>query len=553
MGVQPGGNADSQLHTAAASGWLDDEATSWQTVGLGTNATLREQPAWNGHESGVPSEPGNTPGQSAAAAGNGKGSIAAVTHQADTPQTAALAGDACRAHGNDADQHIAAGGAETSDAPQTPEDGDSSVAAVPDGTEGGPLDTNPAVAGTSEIEEGGRTIDNGLPSLEEDCPKLASAGARLINVVSVQHTTVKVEGDATSDPSTKAQRSEANASVSESQKAIQPVSFHPTPVPTAVSSPGPSEDVLPITAEHATGTVSTAAVTAPQIAQAMECPDPIATAEQRTAGDWMEGSTSATAAASGSKPRRLPAPLEVAEAEAELVDKVEGMQHNRLAAERDQREALDAGRAAEFGRERTARADSFAEEDRKLLAAEERRLAEIRREADLGRLQRGAEFEETEEALSGLVDRPPAPAVRKDGVAAGAAGTTGATPMPVRGMRPQHYTEQETLPDGIKNSLARPPDKVLDDMEMMEARAKAAGGGINLEAFERVEQRQRARQVERLEILHGQTEEEKSATMLRMAVRLQMFFRQKIAKMRVARLKHARSASKGKVRFGSSK
>ncbi|CBN77304.1 conserved unknown protein [Ectocarpus siliculosus] len=289
-----------------------------------------------------------------------------------------------------------------------------------------------------------------------------------------------------------------------------------------------------ITADTKTN-AGAAVVTAPQIAQAMECPDPIATPEQRTVGDWMQGTEHSTAASNG-RPRRLPEPLAVAVAEAELADKVDKLQSKCLAAEREQNEALNEERASKFGRERAARAEGLAEQDRLTLEAEKRRLAELRREADLGRLQRGAEFHENDEV----------PAVEPRRSAA--AETTGATPMPVRGMRPQHFTEQENLPESIKNSLDRPADKVLDEMQRLEARAKAAGGsGMTLEAFERVEQRQQVRQIERLEILHGQTAEEKAATMLAMAVRLQMFARQRLARMRVERLKYALSTSQEKI------
>ncbi|CAB1101509.1 unnamed protein product [Ectocarpus sp. CCAP 1310/34] len=289
-----------------------------------------------------------------------------------------------------------------------------------------------------------------------------------------------------------------------------------------------------ITADTKTN-AGAAVVTAPQIAQAMECPDPIATPEQRTAGDWMQGTEHSTAASNGG-PCRLPEPLAVAVAEAELAEKVDRLQFNRLAAEREQNEALNDERASKFERERAARAKGFVEQDRLTLEAEKRRLAELRREADLSRLQRGAEFDENDEVLA-VAPRRSAPAE-----------TTGATPMPVRGMRPQHFTEQEELPASIKKSLNRPADKVLDEMQRLEARAKAAGGsGMTLEAFERVEQRQQVRQIERLEILHGQTAEEKAVTMLAMAVRLQMFARQRLARMRVERLKYALSTSQEKI------
>ncbi len=302
------------------------------------------------------------------------------------------------------------------------------------------------------------------------------------------------------------------------------------PIPTTAPQvvPGAADSASPVASTAAEG-----AATAPQIALAMECPDPVSTVEQRTAGDWTEGSTR-----DGGEKHRLPAPLAVAEAEAELEEKVDRLRSRRLEAEREAREALDAERAQKFGRERASRAEGFAEEDRRALATEERRLADLRREVDLGRLQRGAEFQEKDDVLAAAVGATakPAPAL-----------TTGATPMPVRGMRPQHFVPQGDLPESIKKSLNVPADRVLDEMAGLEARAKAAGGAVNLEAFEKVEQRQRARQVERLEILHGQTIEEKSATMLKMAVRLQMFARQKIARMRVARLAHARSVDKGQV------
>lgn len=291
------------------------------------------------------------------------------------------------------------------------------------------------------------------------------------------------------------------------------------------------EAVVPATAvntDTAPVAATAASVIAPQTSLAMHCPDPVATVKQRAAGDWMEGF------GSSDRQHRLPAPLAIAEAEAELAEKVDRLQSKRLTAEREERETLERSRAAKFGQERAVRAEGFAEEDRNTLAAEERRLAELRKEADLGRLQRGAEFQEADEAL---------------GVRTASSATTGATPMPVRGMRPQHFAEQDDLPEGIKKTLNRPADRVLDEMEELETREKAAGGRMNLEAFERVEQRQRARQVERMEILHGQTAEEKGATMLMMAVRLQMFARQTTARIRVARLKEARSTSKGLVRL----
>lgn len=274
--------------------------------------------------------------------------------------------------------------------------------------------------------------------------------------------------------------------------------------------------------------IAAQAVVAPAITAAMESPDRIATVEQRTAGDWMAGTING----------RPQDPLTVAEAEAELAERVERLQSKQLAAEREERDALEKERTRRFGQEQASRSASFAEEDRQALAAEERRLADIRREADLGRLQRGAEFGETDNALN------------NEGVTTVSESSTGATIAPVRGMRPQHYNEAEDLPDGVRQAAApHPAENVLDEMEDLEARAKAAGRGMKVEEFEVLEQRQRARQVERLEILHGQTAKEKADTMLNMAVRLQIFVRSTIAKMRVARLRNVSAASTEKVRM----
>lgn len=274
-------------------------------------------------------------------------------------------------------------------------------------------------------------------------------------------------------------------------------------------------------------------VTAPAVAAALESPDPISTADQRTASNWMQGTTSG----------RPPLVRVAAEAEAELAERVDRLRSERLAADREERESLDAERAARFGREHAERSAGFAEEDRQTLAAEEARLADLRREAELGRLQRGAEFEETDVALGALLPRGAAAAA-----AAGAMSSGGAA-VPVRGMRPQHYNEADDLPDGVREAvLPRPADRVVDELEGLARRAKAAGGGMNLEEFQNLEQRQRARQVERHEILHGQTAEEKSYTMLKMVVRLQKFARLTLARRRVARLRAVSSASKERVR-----
>lgn len=291
---------------------------------------------------------------------------------------------------------------------------------------------------------------------------------------------------------------------------------------------------------------------APATVAAMKSPDVISTPEQRMAGDWMEG----TAAPDG----RPPAPHTVAEAEAQLAGKVERLHFSRLTAEREKREAIEEGRARKFGQEHADRHATFAEEDQRLLEQEEKRWAELRGEADLGRLQRGAEFEETDDSIvdSGAVNKP----VTTTATAATAA--TAATvavaevasvqakvgvPMPVRGMRPQHYREAEDLPDGVRQAAApRPAENVLDELAGLEARAKAAGGGMSIEKFEKVEQRQRGRQLERLEILHAQTAEEKEEIVLEMTVRLQMFARCSIARTRVGRLRETRSFSKEKVR-----
>lgn len=299
--------------------------------------------------------------------------------------------------------------------------------------------------------------------------------------------------------------------------------------PIAIDPKAASHDATgPIVATPILGmpVVAGATASAEAMAAAMQSPDQRATFEQRTAGDWIAGTTS----------KGAPAVLEAAKAEAELADRVNQLRSKRLALEREEREALEEGRTRRFEQEHATRTLGFAEEDRQLLAAEEQRLADLRREIDLGRLQRGAEFEETDQVL----------AVARTEKAGST--TTGPVHVPVRGMRPQHFREAEDLPDTLRQAAApQPAENVLDEMEKLAIRAKATGGGVSLEAFEKVEERQRARQVERLNILHGQTAEEKFFTVVKMVVRVQTFVRARLAGMRVAKLRDANSSSEEKV------
>lgn len=563
-----GEGADSPLHNMAASNWLDGEATSWATVDLGIDKGLPEEHFCGGErENDVQRDIGS---------GFNRDVVGIQQTAARVPQTpSSLLGDANVVNGEVEDRNkcaaVDAAGMERIPRPDNPkpfaQDGEliSSMATkpprLPEHIPGDDVIINPAATLSKDLQDS--RFSNPPVTTSDSCPA-AQKDAGLVEET-VNKTTETRLGGATrpselppevssTDPSPllppSAKTSEVVAPCTRGIGSPSQTSCSSAKIPISVveenittASPAPPAAaptfVTPATAANADTTprdatvaaATAAAVSAPQTAIAMECPDPIATAEQRTAGDWMKGT------ASTSEPHRLPAPLEVAEAEAELIAKIDRLQSKRLAAEREEREVLDEGRAAKFGQERNARAEGFAEEDKKTLAAQERRLAEIRREADLARRQRSAEFQEIDQKLVG----------------ASIAATTGATPMPVRGMRPQHFVEQEDLPAGIKKSLDLPAEKVLDEMEGLAARAKAAGGGMTVEAFERVEQKQRVQQVERMEILHGQTEEEKRVTMLMMAVRLQMFSRQKIARMRIAKLQHARSTSKGRVSLGLSR
>lgn len=324
-----------------------------------------------------------------------------------------------------------------------------------------------------------------------------------------------------------------------------------TPIGDALCGVSAAGSVFGATAaEGATDAALVQTTIAPTAVAAMKSPDVVSAPAQRTAGDWMKGS----AAPDG----RPPAPLTVAKAEAQLAERVETLQLSRLAAEREKREDLEERRTRKFGREHADRRATFAEEDQRLLEQEEKRLAEVRKEADLGRLQRGAEFEEADDSIvdAGAANKPTTTTAVTRATAATvvvtgmvSANTTVGVPMPVRGMRPQHYDEAEDLPNGVRQAAApRPAENVLDELAGLESRAKAAGGGMSIGEFERVEQRQRARQVERLQILHGQTAEEKEAIMLEMTVRLQMFARCSIARIRVGRLRKTSSFSKEKVR-----
>ena len=582
---EAGGGTGSPLHDAGASNWLDGEATSWATVDLGVDTDPRGWCPVSDQENGAPNEAGC----SIARDGTGRSLATPATPSARVPRTSpslddASVNDVARQPDNikqvahneevghstglepppspwrterlaegDDDAFVASGTPAVVCDPESSRSSSPPASAKVDIPSAGPgvkvagnvasYENLPPTGPSSPLPSSPTTAERGVNAGVDSIAieqKIAEAGhgtKKDSRIESIQATASAGRVGA----ATGGNEAQPNSLGSPAASPAGSVSFETGAIPKAavgntsasVPTSKTPEAAVPAAAVNseagAVAAATTSPVVAPQTSLAMECPDPVATMEQRTAGDWMEG------VGSSSRQQRLPAPLAIAEAEASLAEKVDQLQSKRLAAEREEREALETSRVAKYGQERAVRAERFADEDRKTLAAEERRLAELRREADLGRLQRGAEFQEADEALGVRV--PPS-----------ATTTTGATPMPVRGMRPQHFAEQEDLPEGIKKALDRPADKVLDEMEGLEARAKAAGGGMNLEVFERVEQRQRARQVERLEILHGQTADEKSATMLMMAVRLQMFARRTTAMMRVARLKRDRSASKERVR-----
>lgn len=229
-----------------------------------------------------------------------------------------------------------------------------------------------------------------------------------------------------------------------------------------------------------------------------------------------------------------PPPLAVALAEAELAERVERLKSQRAGVQKAEREALNEDRLSKLHQEQRARASAFVDEDRKILAAEEKRLIDLRHEADLGRLQRAAEFEDLDKYITHI---GAAPMAMKKSV------------EPVRGMRPQHYLEAEDLPEVIKKaSTNQSSDKVLDEMVSLEAQAKDAGGGMSLEEFKKIEQRQCVRQIERLEIMRGKTEEEKGLTRLKMVLRLHRLARSIIARAKVARLRQERSVTEEKAR-----
>lgn len=603
----PGRAVGSPLHETAATSWFDGEATSWATVDLAKGNGPREPPASDEHRGDMPA--GNT---SIATRDGGATSpritqVIRTTQKADSPHTTPPSGHADLGgskvelklnHGAIGDSEVgemAPLGTKHGNRPDHP----ASTCHLPGNEEMGtgegriiapegplaeqsrepvgsrlasPLEstrlgspgvssgtTVPAAEGKGEAAMPEGVVDTGAPSATDDPlsllpadpsrpppPLLTTQGT----VTPGAHISTQGEGGGVVVgakgvvPLTQEQQAATtdDSGTTMREKGVEKYSIDPPPAEKEETTPSGSSEAPSTTVPDTTkitadieANAGAAVVTAPQIAHAMECPDPIATPEQRTAGDWMQGTEHSTAA-SNAQPRRLSEPLAVAVAEAELADKVDRLQSKRLAAEREQHKALNEERASKFGRERAARAEGLAEQDRLTLEAEKRRLTELRREVDLSRLQRGAEFDENDEVLAVAPRR------------SAAAETTGVTPMPVRGMRPQHFIEQEELPAAIKKTLDRPADKVLDEMQRLEARAKAAGGsGMTLEAFERVEQRQQVRQIERLEILHGQTAEEKAATMLTMAVRLQMFARQRLARMRVERLKYALSTSREKV------
>lgn len=330
---------------------------------------------------------------------------------------------------------------------------------------------------------------------------------------------------------------ESNANVTKTPSAGTP---SPQPVPAAdpsIASATVDAVISESTAyEHAmTSKKVVETYIFPVVTDAMKSTDPLSTEEQRVAGTWMAGSMSSPPANDIPVPQP-PSPLTVAKAEAELEEKILALQSKRDAFEREEKATLDQNRSERLGREQAKRANEFADEDRQLLAGEELRLAEIRRQADLGRLQRSAEFEETDAVLVGFGAVKPPRQTRAQGghVLVGkqhvgqsleldrskvegdapnkitpsdsSAITSTSQPalalealeieeseelkhvkVPVRGMRPQHYTEADILPKGVKRVVAhQPAENILDNMESLAARAQVAGHGANIEEFEQV-------------------------------------------------------------------
>lgn len=279
---------------------------------------------------------------------------------------------------------------------------------------------------------------------------------------------------------------------------------------------------------------SIAGTIAPVTSEAMETPDMVSTVVQREARDWMKGTVTG----------RTPNPLTIAEAEAEISEKVIRLEARQKALERAKREGFETEITRRFGEEQAIRAATFAGEDRRLLVKEKQRLEEVRENADLGRLQRGAEFEEIDEALVAEGAITPMGAIQYSAPS----GRSAHHRVVVRGMRPQRYGEAEELPEGVKRAVEHiPADQVLDRLETLAARARTTGSGAKLEDFERAEQQQRARQIARLEILNGHTEGERSMIALDMALRLQQFARSALAKRKVARMRVMSSNFQAKV------
>lgn len=363
---------------------------------------------------------------------------------------------------------------------------------------------------------------NGLqssPNSRQMSPVPDSPGCNAVIPGTAPREEVKVRGRHLTEP----MPSELDAAANPSRYDVETVETMSSKNKTPPIADATTSQSMAVAQSVPTSMADSPAVTAPAVTAAMEPPDLVATTEQRTAKDWMEGTISG----------HPPTPLTVAEAEADLVEKLDRLQSKRLVSERNECEAQEEGITKQLGQEQAIRAASFTKEDREVLIVEERRLAEVRREADLGRLQRGIEFEEAEDALANV---------------GAMVAATQDTAVPVRGMRPQHYNEEETLPDSIKQAVALlSADKILDEMEDLATRAKVSGKGLSVEEFEKVEQKQQVRQIERIEILHGQTAEEKKMTMLKMTLRLQKFARSKAARIRVARLREIRSGKIEKV------
>ncbi|CAM9532239.1 unnamed protein product [Discosporangium mesarthrocarpum] len=252
------------------------------------------------------------------------------------------------------------------------------------------------------------------------------------------------------------------------------------------------------------------------------------TKEQRSARNWLTGTGVSSVPEETSAADAACVTAKVTGPRTEQKTAVVDARNERTFGDRVGEERERGGDSSrEWGTQVATVATEMEAQDESSGTTDEGRLTELTLQAELVRLQRGAEFEE--------IDAAPQPRV------------------PVRGMRPQHYDVAVDLPQSITHpSGAVGADNVLDEMEDIAARAKNVGL-VNLEEYEAVERQLEVRQLSRVATLQKHTSEEREKLFSDVAQRIQRLTRGYMARKRVGDIravaKDAHEKSKAAARI----